>query len=110
MTLPVYNLNSAIGRVKDGLVYLTSPWNMFFQQLVQPAPAVQIVVPTGSPFSFTANALGNLLITGGTISNISLVRGQDTINLTGQTIVPISINDTVIITYSVAPALQFLGT
>lgn len=110
MTLPVYNLSSAFGRVdRDGKVYVVPPWNMFLQQLVQPAPAVAAIIVGASPFSFTANSKGTLIISNGTISNISLIRGSDVINLTGQRIIPISINDIVSVTYSVAPTLQFLG-
>lgn len=113
MTQPVLNLISPIAEVKQQggklLAFLIPPWNSFFQQFTQPAPQVMAVALTGSPFTFTPNSNGNLIVTGGTISNISLVRGADTINLTGQRVIPLAINDSAIITYSVAPTLQFLG-
>lgn len=114
MTQPVLNLNSPFGEVKKDargrlVAYLISPWNSFFQQFVQAAPAVATVTLTGSPFTFTPNANGNLIVIGGVVSNISLTRGNDVIDLTGQTIIPTSINDTVSITYSNAPSLKFLG-
>lgn len=113
-TLPVYNLNSPIAEIKQGpggklQAYLISPWNSFFQQFVQPAPQVVNVSLTASPFSLTPNSNGTVIVTGGTISNISLIRGTVTINLTGQRIIPMSLNDTLRITYSVAPQVQFLG-
>lgn len=109
MTLPVYNLSAPFVSVITGK--LLPPWNSFLQQLVQPAPAVAVVVAGASPFSYTANAKGILIISGGTISAISLIRGTDTIPLSTVTplIVPISINDTVEVTYSVLPTMQFLG-
>lgn len=106
--LPLPNLRSPLAKISGGFAYLIDPWNSFFMQLVQVAPtAVPVTGP--SPLSYTANTKGNLLVIGGTISNISLIRGTDTFNLTGQRIIPISIGDTVTITYSVAPAMNFLG-
>lgn len=106
MSLRVYNLLSPFVDPKTGR--LVSPWNMFIQTLIQAPPAVQdISIISGE--TFTPNVNGNLIITGGTISNISLIRGTVIINLTGQTIIPLAVNDSVSITYSVAPTFQFLG-
>lgn len=99
MTLPVPNLTSPL---VDKLGKLIPPWNSWFQQLTQKAPAVQSV--TANPF--TANANGNLIIIGAT--TIILTRGQTSINLTGQKIIPISISDTVTWT-GVPTSVQFLG-
>lgn len=114
MTQPVLNLNSPIGEVKKDargrlVTYLIAPWNSFFQQFVQPAPAVATIELTGSPFKFTPNVNGNLIVSGGVVSNISLMRGIDTIDLTGEKIIPTAINDSVSITYSSAPSVKFLG-
>lgn len=114
MTQPVLNLNSPLAEVKTDargrlVAYLISPWNSFFQQFVQPAPAVATIELTGSPFKFTPNVNGNLIISGGVVSNISLMRGTDTIDLTGEKIIPTAINDSVSITYSNAPSVKFLG-
>lgn len=111
--LPVLNLNSPIAEVRKGAkgvlqAFLIPPWNSFFQQFTQPPPAVADV-DFVSGNNFTPNVNGTLIITGGTISNISLMRGTVTINLTGERIIPVSLNDTVSITYSVAPTVQFLG-
>lgn len=102
MTLPVPNMQAALARVKGGMAYLVPPWNSFFQQFVQPAPAVASV--TTSPF--TANANGTVIFTGGA-PVITLTRGTDNIVLTGQRIVPISVGDTV--TWVGATTVQFLG-
>jgi len=99
MTLPVPNMQAPLVD-KDRKVL--SPWNSFFQQLVQPAPAIAAV--TVSPF--TANANGTVIFTGGA-PVITLTRGTDNITLTGQRIVPISIGDT--ITWIGATTVQFLG-
>lgn len=101
MTRPVLNLQSAIVVVRDGFGYLISPWNSFFQQLTQQAPAVVSIATN----PFTANANGTLIITG---TVINLTRGLVTIALgNGQKIIPISIGDTV--SWATASAVQFLG-
>ena len=114
MTLPVLNLLSALVEIRKGANgklqgYLIPPWNSFFQQFVQPAPAVVDVALDGSPATFTPNVNGNLIISGGVVSNISLMRGTSVIDLTGEKIIPTAINDTVSITYSSAPSVKFLG-
>ena len=109
--LPVYNLLTPIVDKEGKLI---APWNMFFQQLVQPAPAVASVTLTGSPFDFTPNTNGNAIVYGGTVSNISIIRGTDVITVASSTtnpvIVPLAINDTLRVTYSVLPAIKFLGS
>lgn len=110
----VPNSKSPIGEVKDksgkiiGQAFITQVWASFFQQFTQQAPAVQELVLTASPFLITPNTKGNFIITGGTISNVSLIRGPIIINVTGEKIIPISIGDTLSITYSVLPVVQFL--
>lgn len=104
MTSPVPNLQAAIVNIRGGLGFLVPPWNSFFQQFTQPAPAVANINVGASPF--TANAKGTLIIKGAT--TITLTRGGAIISLTGQIIIPISINDTVSWT-GVPTSIQFLG-
>lgn len=107
MTLPVPNQQAAIADVKApdgssiGKAYLIAPWNAFFQQITQRAPAV--IAAAISPF--TPNANGTVIITGAT--TISLKRGVTVINLTGQRIIPVSIGD--IISWTGVATVQFLG-
>lgn len=116
LTIPLPNINAPLARVEisvngrkiSGEAFLVPPWNNYLQQFAQNAPAVMGIELTGSPFSITPNALGTLIITGGTISNITLTRGNVYINLTGEKIIPIRLTDTVTITYSVLPTVQFL--
>lgn len=107
MTLPVSNLNAPMVSVKDkngneiGKGFIISPWNSFFQQFTQKAPAVAAV----NQNPFTANANGTLILKGAT--TITLTRGSTNITLTGQIIIPISVSDTVSWT---GPGIgQFLG-
>lgn len=101
MTLPVPNLSSAIVAIKGGMGFLVPPWNSFFQQFVQPAPAVASVA--ASPFK--ANANGTVILTGAT--SVTLTRGSVGIDLTGQRIIPISVGDTV--SWTGSATVQFLG-
>jgi hypothetical protein len=87
MTNPVVNLSSPLVDTKSGNVI--PPWNSFFQQFTQAAPAVAPV--TQNPF--TANAIGKVVITGAT--TITLSRGSTSVNISGVEIIPISIGDTV---------------
>lgn len=117
MTQPVLNQQVALVTVRDnkgitiGSGFIVSPWNIFFQQLTQQAPEVAAITLTGSPFNYKANQNGTLIISGGTVSAIALVRGIVIIPLSTvrPLSVPISIGDTVRVTYTVAPTLQFLG-
>jgi hypothetical protein len=101
MTQPVPNLKS---KLVDKFGFLIPPWNSFFQQLVQPAPAVVSVGVSSTPF--TANANGTLIIKGAT--TITLTRGTVSISLTGQIIIPIAVSDTVSWT-GTPTSVQFLG-
>ena len=95
------NMFAALVDIKTGRII--PPWNTFFQQLVQAAPAVQDV-STGSPF--TANVAGIVIFTGGA-PVITLTRGTTNIVLTGQRIIPIAVGDTV--SWVGATTVQFLG-
>lgn len=109
-TLP---LPSLVSPLVDRLGKLVPPWNSWFQQFAQAAPAVANITIGISPFSYTANSNGSLIVSGGTVSNISLIRGTTTIIVATSTvnpvIIPISIGDTVQVTYTVSPTMQFLG-
>lgn len=110
MTLPVPNLTAPL---VNKLGKLIPPWNTWFQQFSQSAPQVAAITVAASPFSYTANDVGNLIISGGTVSLITLTRGTVTITIATSTatprIVPISIGDMVSVTYTVLPTMQFLG-
>lgn len=104
MTRPVLNLNAPIGEVRGNKVYLLPPWNSFFQQFVQQAPAIQTILTTSSPFQ--ANQNGTVIVQGGTVVN--LIRGITTIVLgNGQFVIPVSIGD--IVEWTTATNVYFLG-
>lgn len=88
---------------------MTTPWRQFFARLTQLPPPVQLQTPGASPWDFTASVTGNLLIVGGTVSAVVLARGRDTVS-TGLIagFFPMSQQDVLTITYSVAPTAYFI--
>lgn len=99
MTLPVPNM---LAPLVDKLGKIVPPWNSFFQQLVQQAPAVASVT---LPSPFQANANGKVILTGAL--TIDLTRGLDTVNLNGQRIIPVRIGD--IVAWTGPATVQFWG-
>lgn len=85
-------------KLVDTAGYILKPFIQFFQQFVQPPPAI---VTVASPY--VAVEPGYIVITGGAV--ITLTRGKVSIVLTGQRIIPVSIKDTVT---SPSGTLQFI--
>ena len=99
MTNPVLNLNAPL---VDKTGKVIPPWNSFFQQFTQTAPAVSSV--TQNPF--TANAIGKVVILGA--ATITLTRGNVSRLVSGEKIIPISIGDT--LSWTGAPtSVEFWG-
>lgn len=80
----------------------------YLQQFTQAPPKFLPIIVDTSPFSYTAKEPGFVFVSGGTVSAITLMRGPDSLNVTGQKIIPVSINDIVETTYSVLPTLTFI--
>ena len=107
LLVPNYNVSLVNGA---GQV-IAQAWRSFFQQFVQAPSAILPITLTASPFSYTAVEPGNLAISGGTISAITLTRGTTVITLATSAaakLVPVAIGDIVTITYSILPTLQFI--
>lgn len=85
------------------------PWNSYLSQFTQaPAPVMAVAVGV-SPYSFLGREPGSLLISGGTVTAIHLLRGSVDLNITGTVgLIPVQIADTIVVTYSVLPTIQFL--
>lgn len=68
------------------------------------------IVPGASPYTYTAQAAGSVVVTGGTVSNLQLKRGATTIAIAAASpgVVPVSTGDQVITTYSAAPTMSFV--
>ena len=91
---------------------IVPPWNSFFQQFTNPAQAISDIAVTGSPFQIQQNDIGHFLVSGGTVSAIKIIRGKTTItvatNTTNPRLVPISLGDTLEVTYTVVPTIKFI--
>jgi hypothetical protein len=88
---------------------ITEVWQLFLAQFVSPPlPPVPLTL-TGSPYGFQTGEPGVMVITGGAVSDISIVRGTTTVP-TGQTAGSfyLGLQDTIVVTYSVAPDMTFL--
>ncbi len=104
MTLPVPNLRQ---KFVDGAGYILSPWNNWLQSFSQPPQTNQTVIVSASPFDYTPNNVGTVYIIGGTVSDVSFIRGTDIISLGNVPSVLLSIGDTVRVTYTVLPTIKF---
>lgn len=89
---------------------LASPWNFYLQQFTQAPPNITDVVVGPSPFIYQAKEPGSAFVDGGTITAIALRRGQLTVNVTGQKLIPLAINDELLISYTVLPTVKFLAS
>ncbi len=96
----------------DNLKKLKSPWVQYLQQFTIAPPAFMDVTVSISPFEYQAKEPGNLFVSGGTVSGITLTRGNDTITVAPNTanprIIPVAVNDIVEVTYSVLPTIKFI--
>lgn len=97
--------------IADKNGFVTTVWQRFFNALNSASQPIQTVpiAPVISPFKFTASSTGALMVSGGTVTSISLTRGVTTIP-TGQTSgnIPMSNGDIVSIAFSVAPNIAFV--
>lgn len=90
----------------DGTV--ATDWWRFFYALVSP-PNQEVGVTVGvSPATYQATANGTLLVKGGTVSAISLTRLNTYVLGITSGLVPMSIGDSVTVTYSVLPTLTWI--
>jgi hypothetical protein len=116
LTNQLPNINAPLVRVEllingqkfEGKGFIIPPWNSYLQQFTQKPSAVITQEVSASPYNLTPNANGKIIITGGTISEILLIRGATSIDITGKMIIPIRIEDTIQVTYSVLPTIYFL--
>jgi hypothetical protein len=91
----------------DKMGKVVPPWNSFFQQFTQNAPEPNpISIPVGS-VSYTTKSIGTLIIVGGTITSLTIKRGNSlAINLSSSVnpiLIPMAIGDLVSATYSSPP-------
>lgn len=85
-------------------------WYMFIVRLAQLSPERPIAPITvgASPFVYTASTIGNIFISGGTVSAIVLGRSGVNLICPENTFIPVAANDTVTVTYSLLPTMTFV--
>lgn len=67
------------------------------------------ITPGASPYAYTAPAIGNLVITGGTVSAVTLTHaGGSPVSVPTAGIIPVMAGDIVTVTYTVAPTMTFI--
>lgn len=89
-----------------GLV--TQVWQLFFNALTPSVDAITALVVSASPASFTATQPGNVAVSGGTLTAVTLTRGSVVLNLGTSRVVPVSVGDVVKVTYTAAPTMNFV--
>lgn len=94
------------GEAPDPIALLSVSEDEMFEQ---PVAALQAVTVAGSPVAYTARMGGNLLISGGTVSAVSMTRGSVTTAFPAATaVLPLSPGDAASVTYTVAPTITFI--
>jgi hypothetical protein len=90
---------------------ITEGWWGFFSNLTSAATPIIAITPQPSPYTYTSIHAGFLLIRGGTVSSVGLVRRRVIISPVGPVagFFPMSQNDQLVITYSAPPALWFIA-
>lgn len=92
----------------DGL--LTLAWWMFFNTFVSKPLPESVITVTSSPFSYTAQAKGQVLVQGGTVSSIVLKRiNSHTLGFVDG-LVQVGQGDIVTVTYTGLPNMVFFQT
>jgi hypothetical protein len=91
----------------------SSSWYRWFQSLdkgIPPSSEVAVLLGA-SPFTYAAPSKGFAIVSGGTVSAIAFSRTAGTFYGTGQTTgtFPLSAQDSLKITYSVAPTVIFVA-
>lgn len=103
---------STVSRFVDNVGRVLQPFIGYLQQFTIAPPPFMAVSVGISPFAYEAKEPGNLFISGGTVSGITLTRGTDTITVAPSTanprMIPVAINDIVTVTYTVLPTIKFI--
>ncbi|MDB5584897.1 MAG: hypothetical protein JWR80_10073 [Bradyrhizobium sp.] len=110
MINPTFGLPDPNVALVDEGKLLTQPWYTGLIRLAQ-LSAERPIAPVSlgvSPYTFTATTIGDLLVRGGTVSAVTLVRGDVSVTCPTSGFIPMAANDSVIVTYSVLPTVTFV--
>lgn len=103
---------SALSKFVNAAGLILQPFIGYLQQFTIAPPAFMDITVGSSPFEYLSAEPGNIFITGGTVSGITLTRGPDTITIAPDTsiprLIPLAVDDLIEITYSVIPTIKFI--
>lgn len=110
MKNPTFGLPDPSIAFVDDEKTITPEWYQLLVRLAQLSAerAIAAVSPGASPFTYTATTIGDLLVRSGTVSAVTLVRGNVSVVCPTSGFIPMAANDSVIITYSVLPTVTFV--
>lgn len=111
MTNPTFGVPSPILPAIDPKSgKFASVWYQFLARLAQLTAESPMTLPTvgASPYTFTAGTIGNMFVTGGTVSSIVLTRSGTSITCQPDQFIPMAAGDTITVTYSVLPTMTFV--
>lgn len=96
---------------KDGVAI--KPWSTFFTQLTAAPSSITPVTVSASPFSLQVSEKGTVSVVSGTVSLIEIIRGGGSTVVTLDTgliagLFPVGAGDTIRITYTVIPTVNFV--
>ena len=90
---------------------MSASWRRWLHDIeVGTPPSNEVTITVGaSPFTYQALARGSVIISGGTVSTVTYSRTSGVAHLTGQTagMFPVSLGDTLVVTYGSAPTMVF---
>lgn len=82
---------------------------MVLQPAERPTSAAETVTPEASPYTFTANGDGFLIVQGGTVSRIDFIRLASTVQIgVVAGLFPVQLGDGIKVTYTVVPTITFI--
>lgn len=97
---------NTVAPIVNKLGRILAPFNFYLQQFTQAPPKIADITVVGSPFSYTAKEPGNVSIIGG--ATAILTRGFSSVDITGQKLIYVGIQDTITVTGS--PVMKFLAS
>ena len=97
----------AVDVKSGGWVSAWYQWAVRISQLSAEQPIEPLTV-TASPYVYTASTIGNVFVSGGTVSSIVLTRSGVSLTVPENIFIPVTANDTVTVTYSGLPTATFV--
>ena len=105
-------LPSVLSKFVNDSKNIVLPWIQYLQQFTIAPPSFMDITVGTSPFDYQAEEPGNVFISGGTVSGITLTRGGVTIivfpNTANPRLVPVAVADIVEVTFSLLPTMKFI--